>query len=62
MAEPPISPPSSDIAGTDRDRGKLLARRKSPLANQQAQLKRVADQDVARPPADSHIKPRGNSQ
>ena len=62
MAEPPATPPSSDINGVDRDEAKIIARGKSPDPQQQEMLYGTTPGDVARPDYDPEIAPKGNSQ
>ena len=62
MAQPPATPPHSDIGGVDRDGGKLIAQRKTPDPDQQEKLYGTTPGDVARPEYDPEIAPKGNSQ
>ena len=62
MAQPPASPPSSDISGVDRDESKTIARGKAPDPEQQEKLINVGDENAARPNYESDITSEGNSQ
>lgn len=59
MAQPPASPPSSDIAGVHRDESKVVTERK---ASDPEQLVEAAEETVARPDYDPDIASKGNSQ
>ena len=61
MNEPPASPASSDISGVNRDLGKIVRENKA-ASQPQEQLKRAAEETAARPPYDSDIASKGNSQ
>lgn len=62
MAEPPTTPPSSDIGGVDRDAYKSRARGKPAVAGQQAKLAGAREDSAGRPDADPEIAPEENSQ
>lgn len=62
MPQPPPAPPSSDIAGVDRDQGKSFPRDKAPEPDQQEKLADVHDNNAARPPYDDDITMEGNSR
>jgi hypothetical protein len=62
MAQPPTSPPSSDIEGINRDEAKTVARGKPPAPDQQEQLGARTKENAARPPYDPEITPQPNSR
>lgn len=62
MAQPPSSPPSSDIGGVDRDEKKIIARGKAPDPQQQEKLEAVRPKSAARPPYDPDMEREGNPQ
>lgn len=62
MAQPPASPPSSDIGGVDRDAHKSRARGKPAEAGQQAKLANAKANSAARPDYHPDIAPEENSQ
>lgn len=62
MAQPPASPPSSDIGGVDRDEKKIIARGKPPNPEQQEMLGGTTPGDAARPKYHDDVTPKGNSQ
>lgn len=62
MAEPPATPPSSDIGGVDRDEKKIIARGKPPHPRQQEILGDTTDGDAARPGYHDDIASEGNAQ
>lgn len=62
MAQPPATPPSSDIDGVDRDAFKHRARGKPAEPGQQEELANAADGTVARPDYEPDITSQGNAQ
>lgn len=62
MAQPPSTPPSSDLGGVHRDGGKLVGRRKAADADEQDALARGKEQNRARPDYQSDIAAKGNAQ
>lgn len=62
MAEPPASPPSSDIGGVDRDAHKHRARGKPAERGQQQALAAAGEETVARPDYEPDITAKGNAQ
>lgn len=52
MAEPPKSPPSSDIEGVNRD-ARIGTPRKDPQPDPGAELDRAGEESAARPDYDS---------
>lgn len=62
MAEPPSTPPSSDIGGVDRDEPKIVARSNAPDPKQQEHLAEVRPKSAARPLPDHEINKEGNPQ
>ena len=60
MPKPPPSPPSSDIAGVNRGRGRVKARISDP--DQQRKLAVVSEQTKARPPRDRDLGAKDNAQ
>lgn len=62
MAQPPASPPSSDIGGVDRDAFKSRARGKPAEPGQQTKLANAKAGNAARPDYDPEIVPPRNAQ
>lgn len=62
MAQPPKTPPSSDIHGVDRDGGKSRARGKPAEPHQQEVMLKAKEKASARPDYDPDIAPETNSQ
>lgn len=62
MAQPPASPPSSDIEGADRDAHKHRARGKPAAPGQQEGLADAAEETVARPDYEDDITSQKNAR
>lgn len=62
MAQPPASPPSSDIGGVDRDAPRSRARGKPAEPGQQEELEAVRANNSARPNYETDITPPENAR
>lgn len=62
MAQPPATPPSSDIEGADRDAHKHRARGKPAAPGQQETLAVAAEETAARPNYEDDVASQKNAQ
>lgn len=62
MADPPATPPSSDLGGVDRDAHKHRARGKPAEPGQGEALADAKNDTAARPDYESDITPEKNAQ